>query len=99
MKKKNLTKSQINEKLLNKYEVSLDELNYDGLKQFKERIKDLSDTRQKGKVKYKICPRRPGDIATCYSNPSKAEKELGWKAEKGIEQMCKDSWNYKSKNM
>ena len=50
-------------------------------------------------VKYKICPRRPGDIATCYSNPSKAEKELGWKAEKGIDQMCKDSWNYKSKNM
>ena len=50
-------------------------------------------------VKYKICPRRPGDIATCYSNPSKAEKELGWKAEKGIEQMCKDSWNYKSKNI
>ena len=54
MKKKNLTKSQITEKLLNKYEVSLDELNYDALKQFKERIKDLSDTRQKGKVKYKI---------------------------------------------
>lgn len=54
MKKKNLTKSQITEKLLNKYEVSLDELNYDTLKQFKERIKDLSDTRQKGKVKYKI---------------------------------------------
>ena len=50
-------------------------------------------------VKYKIVERRPGDIATCYSNPSKAEKELGWKAEKGIEQMCKDSWNYKSKNM
>ena len=54
MKKKNLTKSQITEKLLNKYEVSLDELNYDALKQFKERIKNLSDTRQKGKVKYKI---------------------------------------------
>lgn len=54
MKKKNLTKSQITEKLLNKYEVSLDELNYDVLKQFKERIKNLSDTRQKGKVKYKI---------------------------------------------
>ena len=50
-------------------------------------------------VKYKICPRRPGDIATCYSNPSKAEKELGWKAEKGIDEMCKDSWNYKSRNM
>ncbi len=54
MKKKNLTKSQITEKLLNKYEVSLDELNYDALKQFKEKIKNLSDTRQKGKVKYKI---------------------------------------------
>ena len=54
MKKKNLTKSQIIEKLLNKYEVSLNELNYDALKQFKERIKDLSDTRQKGKIKYKI---------------------------------------------
>ena len=54
MKKKNLTKSQITEKLLDKYEVNLDELNYDALKQFKERIKDLSDTRQKGKVKYKI---------------------------------------------
>ena len=51
MKKKNLTKSQITEKLLNKYEISLDELNYDALKQFKERIKNLSDTRQKGKVK------------------------------------------------
>lgn len=54
MEKKNLTKSQITEKLLNKYEVSLDELNYDALKQFKESIKALSDTRQKGKVKYKI---------------------------------------------
>ena len=57
MKKKNLTKFQITEKLLNKYEVSLDELNHDALKLFKERIKDLSDTRQKGKIKYKI-----GDI-------------------------------------
>lgn len=53
MKKKNLTKSQITEKLLNKYEVSLNELNYDALKRFKE-SKDLSDTRQKGKVKYGI---------------------------------------------
>lgn len=54
MKKKKLTKSEITEKLLNKYEVSLEELDYDALKQFKERIKSLSDTRQKGKVKYKI---------------------------------------------
>ena len=54
MKKKKLTKSEITEKLLNKYEVSLEELDYDALKQFKEKIKSLSDTRQNGKVKYKI---------------------------------------------
>ncbi len=46
------------------------------------------------KVAYKIAPRRDGDIATCYSNPEKAEKELGWKAEKTLEDMCKDSWNF-----
>lgn len=49
------------------------------------------------KVAYKIVERRPGDIATCYSDPTKAEKELGWKAEKGIEEMCKDSWNFVNK--
>ena len=54
MKKKKMTQSEITEKLLAKYEVNLDELNYDALKQFKEKVKDLSDTRQKGKVKYKI---------------------------------------------
>lgn len=46
------------------------------------------------KVPYKIAPRREGDIATCYSNPEKAQKELNWKAEKNLEDMCKDSWNY-----
>ena len=45
-------------------------------------------------VKYKITPRRPGDIATCYSNPEKAKNELNWQAEKTLEDMCKDSWNY-----
>lgn len=45
-------------------------------------------------VPYKIAPRRLGDIATCYSDPSKAKNELGWVAEKGIEEMCKDSWNF-----
>ena len=45
-------------------------------------------------VKYKIAPRRAGDIATCYSNPEKAMRELEWKAEKTLEDMCKDSWNY-----
>ena len=46
------------------------------------------------KVPYKIAPRREGDIAECYANPKKAEVELGWKAEKTLEDMCRDSWNY-----
>ena len=46
------------------------------------------------KVPYKIAPRRDGDIATCYADCTKANKELGWKAEKTLEDMCKDSWNY-----
>lgn len=45
-------------------------------------------------VKYKIVPRRPGDIATCYADPKKAKEELGWEANLGIDEMCKDSWNY-----
>ena len=51
------------------------------------------------KVPYKIAPRRAGDIAMCYADPTKAEKELGWKAEKDIDDMCKDSWNYIEKHM
>ena len=50
------------------------------------------------KVKYKIGARRPGDIPACYADPSKAEKELNWKAEKGVEEMCRDSWNFALKN-
>lgn len=50
------------------------------------------------KVPYKIAPRRAGDIAACYARPDKAEKELGWTAEKTLEDMCKDSWNYICKN-
>ena len=46
------------------------------------------------KVAYKIAPRRPGDIATCYADPTKAKEELGWTAEKNIDDMCKDSWHY-----
>ena len=45
-------------------------------------------------VKYKIAPRRAGDIAICYSNPEKAKIELGWQAEKTLDDMCKDSWRY-----
>ncbi len=50
------------------------------------------------KINYKIVGRRPGDIATCYSDPSKAQAELGWKAERGIEEMCADSWRWQSTN-
>ncbi|MDO4996645.1 MAG: UDP-glucose 4-epimerase GalE [Bacilli bacterium] len=45
-------------------------------------------------VPYKIVERRPGDIAACYADPKKAYEELGWKAELGIEEMCRDSYNY-----
>ncbi len=50
-------------------------------------------------VKYEIGARRPGDIAKCYANPEKANKELGWKAERGLEEMCKDGWNYTKNNL
>lgn len=50
-------------------------------------------------VPYVIAPRRPGDIASCYSDPTKALKELGWSAEKNLDDMCKDSWNFQVKNM
>ena len=46
------------------------------------------------KVLYKIVGRRAGDIATCYAETKKAKEELGWTAEKGLEDMCRDSWNY-----
>lgn len=49
-------------------------------------------------IKYEIKPRRPGDIAQCYADPTKAEKELGWVAERGIEEMCADSWRWQSMN-
>lgn len=50
------------------------------------------------KVPYSIKARRPGDIATCYADPSLAEKELGWKAENDIKDMCADSWRWQSMN-
>lgn len=50
------------------------------------------------KIPYKIGPRRAGDIATCFSSSEKALKELGWKAERGIEEMCEDSWRWQSQN-
>ena len=50
------------------------------------------------KLPYVITERRPGDIGTCYADPSKAYEELGWKAERGIEEMCRDSYRWQSKN-
>lgn len=51
------------------------------------------------KVPYVIADRRPGDAAACYSDPKKANIELNWKAERGIEQMCRDAWNYIQKQI
>ena len=50
------------------------------------------------KIRYKIVGRRPGDIAISYADPSKANRELNWKAERGIEEMCRDLWNWQSQN-
>ena len=50
------------------------------------------------KVNYKIADRRPGDIAVCYADASHAKEELGWVAERGIEEMCADSWNFTKNN-
>ena len=49
-------------------------------------------------IPYVIAPRRPGDIATCYAKADKAEKELGWTAKLGIDEMCSSLWNWQSKN-
>lgn len=50
------------------------------------------------KIPYVIDQRRAGDVAACYSDPSKACEKLGWKAELGIEDMCRDSWNWQKNN-
>ncbi|WML45822.1 UDP-glucose 4-epimerase GalE [Neobacillus sp. PS3-40] len=50
------------------------------------------------KIPYTITERRPGDVAVCFSDPSKAKKELNWSAKKEIEEMCADSWRWQAKN-
>ena len=60
-------------------------------------VKAFEETTGK-EVKYKIAPRRAGDIATCYADPAKARRELNWTTEKTLEDMCKDSWNFIEKN-
>lgn len=47
---------------------------------------------------YVICPRRPGDIAVCYCDASKAKRELGWQAQKTLDDMCADSWRWQFMN-
>jgi UDP-glucose 4-epimerase len=49
-------------------------------------------------ISYKIVGRRPGDVASCYADPSRARRELGWSAERGIDQMCADVWRWQSNN-
>jgi len=50
------------------------------------------------KVPYQIVPRRPGDVAASFADPTKAQKELGWKALRGLDQMCADAWKWQSSN-
>ena len=49
-------------------------------------------------VPYRIAPRRPGDIASCYADPAKAERELGWKAQRGLDEIMRDAWRWQSMN-
>jgi len=50
------------------------------------------------KIPYEFAPRRPGDVTICYADPTKAKAELNWTAEKGIVEMCRDSWNWQKNN-
>ena len=50
------------------------------------------------RIPYKITDRRPGDIAACWADPAKAEEELGWKAQRTLDDMCNDTWNWQKKN-
>ncbi len=62
-----------------------------------ELVKEFSKASGK-QIPYKIVERRKGDIAICYADPSKANNELGWRAEKSIEEMCVDSWRWQRNN-
>jgi len=62
-----------------------------------ELVKAFAKASQK-EIPYKIVARRPGDIAACYANPAKAERELGWKAKFDVNAMCEDSWRWQEGN-
>ena len=49
-------------------------------------------------IPYQIVDRRPGDVAQCYADPSLAAEMLGWRAQRDLQQMCADSWNWQQKN-
>jgi len=49
-------------------------------------------------IPYEIAPRRPGDVASCYADPSKAAKMLQWQAQRGVGEMCRDAWRWQSQN-
>ncbi|MHC4886984.1 MAG: UDP-glucose 4-epimerase GalE [Planctomycetota bacterium] len=49
-------------------------------------------------IPYKLTDRRPGDVAACYAEPTKAREELGWEATRGLEEMCEDNWRWQSQN-
>ena len=51
------------------------------------------------KIPYVIKPRRPGDIATCFADPTRAKEQLGWVAEKNLDDMCRDTWNFAKKQL
>ena len=62
-----------------------------------ELIKAFSEASGK-EIPFEITERRAGDVAICYADPSKANSELGWKAERDINDMCKDSWKWQTMN-
>jgi UDP-glucose 4-epimerase len=50
------------------------------------------------KIAYELVARRPGDVACSYADPAKAEKVLGWKATRSLDDMCRDTWKWQSQN-
>ena len=72
-------------------------VSYTHLDVYKRQVLDIVHAFEKAndiKVNYQIVERRPGDIAACYADPSYALEKLGWKAEKNLEDMCRDSYHY-----
>ena len=61
-------------------------------------VKDAFVKASGKEIPFKIMPRRPGDIATCYADTTKAKKLLGWSAQYGIDEMCQDSWYFQQQN-